>query len=71
MTEVDILHLSANDATDIVRELRSQGYQQGVDFDFAFHQSRWDEMTGDIPRHTVFTFYNNNLSSWFALKDQR
>ena len=71
MTEVDILHLSANDATDIVRELRSQGYQQGVDFDFAFHQSRWDEMTGDIPRHTVFTFYNNNLSSWFALKYQR
>jgi len=71
LTEVDILHLSANDATDIVRELRSQGYQQGVDFDFAFHQSRWDEMTGDIPRHTVFTFYNNNLSSWFALKYQR
>ena len=71
MTEVDILHLSANDATDIVRELRSQGYQQGVEFDFAFHQSRWDEMTGDIPRHTVFTFYNNNLSSWFALKYQR
>ena len=71
MTEVDILHLSANDATDIVRELRSQGYQQGVDFDFAFHQRRWDEMTGDIPRHTVFTFYNNNLSSWFALKYQR
>jgi hypothetical protein len=65
-----VLPVSANNATDIVRELRSQGYQQGVDFDFAYHQSRWDDMTGEVPKHTKFTFYNNVLSSWFLLKYQ-
>jgi len=71
LTSVVQVQASASVATDIVHELRSQGYQQGVDFDFAYYQSQWDDMIGEIPKHTKFIFYNSALSSWFALKYQR
>ena len=53
---------------DIVRALREQGYIQGKDFDFAYHQSKWDEMIGEIPTHTVFKFYEDKYATLFALK---
>jgi hypothetical protein len=52
----------------IVAELRASGLVQGVHFDFAFNQSRWDEMIGEIPRFTTFTFYEEKYSTLFALK---
>ena len=57
-----------NSILSIVSELRSQGYVQGVDFDFAYHQSAWDDMIGEIPKNTVFTFYTEEISMLFALK---
>ena len=57
-----------NDILDIVRELRANGLIQGVHFDFAFNQSRWDEMIGEIPKFTTFTFYEEKYSTLFALK---
>ena len=53
---------------DIVKELRASGLVQGVHFDFAFNQSRWDEMIGEIPKFTTFTFYEEKLATMFALK---
>jgi hypothetical protein len=53
---------------DLVRELRLQGLVQGIDFDFAFHQSQWDDMIGEIPKQTVFTFYTERYATLFALK---
>ena len=53
---------------DIVRELRDSGLVQGVHFDFAFNQSRWDGMIGEIPKYTTFTFYEEKYSTLFALK---
>ena len=53
---------------EIVRELRASGLVQGVHFDFAFYQSRWDEMIGEVPTHTTFTFYEEKYSTLFALK---
>lgn len=54
---------------DLVRDLKNQGYQQGIDFDFAYCPPQWDDFTGEsIPRHTVFTFYKDELASWFSLK---
>jgi hypothetical protein len=53
---------------EIVRELRSQGLTQTKDFDFAFNQSRWDEMIGEIPKQTIFTFYTEKYATLFALK---
>ena len=57
-----------NAILDIVKELRACGLVQGVHFDFAFNQSRWDEMIGEIPRFTTFTFYEEKYSTLFALK---
>ena len=57
----------------IVRELRAEGLQQGTDFDFEYHAPKveWSLEAGDgvvEKRYTVFRFYTESLSSWFALK---
>ncbi len=66
--QVTIADKNPNEIMDIVRELRSSGLVQGKDFDFAFHQSRWDDMIGEIPKKTVFTFYTEKYATLFALK---
>ena len=40
----------------------------GKDFDFAYHQSAWDEMIGEIPKQSIFTFYNDVNASYFMLR---
>jgi hypothetical protein len=57
-----------NEILDIVKQLRASGLVQGVHFDFAYTQSRWDEMIGEIPKNTQFTFYEEKYSTLFALK---
>lgn len=59
-----------SDILDIVKELRSQGLVQGQDFDFAYTPPRWNNFSGDAVsnRSTVFSFYTEELASWFALK---
>lgn len=52
----------------IVNDLRLRGLVQGKDFDFAFNQSRWDDMIGEVPKHTIFTFYTEKHATLFALK---
>ena len=68
MTQVTLLHINADKVFQIVGALKSQGYQIGIDFDFAYHRSQWDEMIGDIPRSTIFTFYSDSVALWFSLK---
>ena len=53
---------------DIVKQLRTSGLVQGIHFDFAFNQSRWDGMIGNVASYTVFTFYEEKYSTLFALK---
>ncbi len=65
---INIEHKNPSDILDIVKELRASGLVQGVHFDFAFNQSRWDDMIGEIPKNTVFTFYEEKYSTLFALK---
>lgn len=62
------LHKSVGEVLDILHEIKAEGYVQGKDFDFAYYQSRWDEMIGEIPTMTDFTFYTEELSLIFALK---
>ena len=57
-----------NKILDIVKELRASGLVQGVHFDFAYNQSRWDPMIGDVKGFTNFTFYEEKYSTLFALK---
>ena len=71
MISVKVYNRSANDTMEIVRELRASGLDQGKDFDFAYHRASYDYTSDDkseIPKHTIFTFYNETLSTLFLLK---
>jgi hypothetical protein len=68
MVQIKIYKKNAGEILDIVRELRAIGWVQSVDFDFAFNQSSWDAMIGEIPKCTVFTFYTEKYATMFALK---
>jgi len=59
---------NVNEILDMVKELRDKGLIQGVHFDFAYNQSRWDTMIGDVKGFTNFTFYEEKYSTLFALK---
>lgn len=53
----------------IIKELKSLGYQVGLDFDFEFSTSTYDYETMQYtPRKTKFTFYNLELATWFNMK---
>lgn len=68
MISVRLKDVDTNQVMDIVRELRQQGLVQSKDFDFAYYQSRWDEMIGEIPTTAVFSFYTEKYATMFAIK---
>jgi hypothetical protein len=68
MVQIKLYKKDAGKIMDIVKELRSMGWVQSVDFDFAFNQSKWDDMVGEIPKYTVFTFYTEKYATLFSLK---
>lgn len=68
MISVRLKDVDPNQVMDIVRELRQQGLVQSKDFDFAYYQSRWDEMIGEIPTSAVFSFYTEKYATMFAIK---
>jgi hypothetical protein len=68
MTNITLHDRSPNEVLEMVKELRQQGLVQGEDFDFAYNQSRWDEMIGEIPKSAIFSFYTEKYATMFALK---
>ena len=72
MIEVKILDKLPSEFLEIVRELKQQGYVQGVDFDFAYHPPKFDNFSGDAVynRYVLFTFYKEELATWFSLRHQ-
>ncbi len=70
VTEVTVIDRDPSYIMDLVRELRALGYRQGQDFDFAYRPAKWDNFSGDAVynRSTVFTFYKDELASWFSLR---
>jgi hypothetical protein len=65
-----ILYITAKRTMEIGQELRSMGYIQGVDFDYAYYQEKYDNFSHDpiVKRHARFTFYDDSNASYFALK---
>ena len=59
---------------EIGQELRTSGWIQGVDFDYAYYKSEYDNFTYTNnyepiqERRAVFTFYNDSNASYFALR---
>ena len=62
------LYIDVSKTLEIVHDLKTHGWVMGKDFDFAYHQSAWDEMIGEIPKKSVFTFYNDSNASYFMLR---
>ena len=69
LIEVKILDISVSEIVDIVKDVRLKGYVQGVDFDFEYHPPKFDNFSGDAVynRCVVFTFYKEELATWFSL----
>jgi len=67
MIQIKLSTMKPDTILNIVKELRSKGYVQGMDFDFAYYQSNWDDYIGEIPSETIFTFYKDELATWFEL----
>ena len=68
MIEVTLKFKDPIEVLELVRTLRDRGLAQGVDFDFAYHQSKWDNMIGEIPKHTIFKFYEDKNATLFILQ---
>jgi len=54
---------------EIVGDLKQKGYALGTDFDYVYNKPKHDDTTYQLVynRHTVFTFYNESLATWFSL----
>lgn len=63
-----ILYIDVNRTLEIVSELKKQGWVINKDFSFAHYQNTWDNMVGDLPKQTIFTFYNDSNASYFMLR---
>jgi hypothetical protein len=68
MIKITLHRKNVGEVMDILYSLREMGWVQGQDFDFAFNQSKWDDMIGEIPKYTEFTFYTEKYASFFSLK---
>lgn len=68
MIEVTLKYRNPIEVMDLVRTLRERGLVQGKDFDFAYYQSKWDNMIGEIPKHTIFKFYEDKHATLFILQ---
>ena len=72
MIEVKLLDKDVVEYLIIVRDLKEKGYVIGKDFDFAYHPPKFDNFSGDAVynRSVVFTFYKEEIATWFTLKYQ-
>lgn len=70
MQIVTVYNRDSNEVMEIVRLLRLQGLTQGIDFDFAYHQTKFDPITGHHveDRHAIFKFYVEKYATLFSLK---
>lgn len=68
MKSVIIYDNSTFNLLDIVRQVKADGLELGVDFDFYFHMP--NEKENSNSRHIRFTFYKEEYSTFFALRFQ-
>lgn len=70
MITVILEHKSPTDIMSLVHDLRERGLQQGIDFDFSFHQASYNNDGYDAvtPKHAKFIFYNEKEATMFLLR---
>ncbi len=72
MTQHKLYLDGANELLQVVYEMRDAGLRQGVDFDYAWHVTRYQNENFSFEilerAHGVFKFYNESWATLFALK---
>jgi hypothetical protein len=64
-----LLHKDSNEIIEIIKQLKNQyGLVVNKDFEFSYQAGKWDEMVGDIPKQTKFTFFEDRWATLFVLK---
>lgn len=69
MIAIRLFDIKPDEALEIVKQLRAQGYKQAIDFDFAHFMAKIS-LDGVERRYTNFIFYNEKLATYFALRYQ-
>ena len=69
-TEVVLHDKYATKIIDIVHDLKSQGFVQGEDFEFAYYKAEfdWASESRKYNRHTTFRFKDPSVATWFSIK---
>jgi len=70
LTEIKVIDIDANRTMEIVRELRAQGLLQGRDFEFSYHQAKYDNdgWSAVENKHARFRFTDGKYATLFALR---
>lgn len=70
MIEVVVNDLMPNDIIALVHDIKEQGHIMGTDFSFQYKPPMFDVYSGDAVynRYVIFTFYKEELATWFSLK---
>ena len=67
MTKIILPGLTSNEISDLILELKSQGYLVHKDFEYV--PGRYDWANGqEMVRHTKFFWYNESVAAWFVLR---
>ena len=63
-------HVKSPELINILRELEQHGLYSGRDFEFEYHQAKYDNDGFEAVHrpYTVFTFNNEADATWFSLK---
>lgn len=64
------LYIDAKRTMEIGNELRTMGWKQGVDFDYAYYKAYYDNFSHEAvtPKRAIFVFYTDSNASYFMLR---
>ena len=66
MKTITVTNVPVLEIIKIVHQMKAYGWKVGIDFDYEYHKP--SEYDGFYNRYTVFNFYNEELSTYFALR---
>lgn len=69
--EIVIKTLSPAVILGIVDDLKQNGFEIHTQFDFEYHASNRNDFSGESSyvRYTIFRFYDEQLATWFSLRN--
>jgi hypothetical protein len=68
MNRVQLPGMQVTDALSLKSQLEAAGLRINHDFEWAWHPSRWDNMTGNTPGFVEFWFQDSAQATFYQLK---